>query len=69
MNVHSFAFSLTFLNQRIRIHIGSARVLKKIGMRPEGRQREKAFIKGRWDDHLLYAILDRDGTGVSEKES
>lgn len=41
-------------------NIGSARVLEKIGMRFEGRQREKEFIKERWRDTLLYAILDHE---------
>lgn len=35
----------------------SARVLERIGMRREGRQREVEFFKGRWWDRLLYAIL------------
>jgi ribosomal-protein-alanine N-acetyltransferase len=39
---------------------GSARVLEKVGMRQEGRLREKEYFKGRWWDTLLYAILDRE---------
>jgi RimJ/RimL family protein N-acetyltransferase len=39
-------------------NIGSARVLEKVGMQREGRQREVEFFKGRWWDRLLYAILD-----------
>ncbi len=35
----------------------SARVLEKIGMRREGRLRDKEYFKGRWWDTLLYAIL------------
>lgn len=35
----------------------SAHVLEKLGMRQEGRLREKEFYKGRWWDTLLYAIL------------
>ncbi len=35
----------------------SARVLSKIGMRQEGRLREKEYLKGVWHDHLLFAIL------------
>lgn len=41
-------------------NVGSARVLEKIGMRLEGRLRQKEFIKGHWRDHLLYAILDHE---------
>jgi ribosomal-protein-alanine N-acetyltransferase len=37
---------------------GSARVLKRLGMRLEGRLREKEYFKGRWWDTLLFAILD-----------
>ncbi|KST66459.1 GNAT family N-acetyltransferase [Mastigocoleus testarum] len=35
----------------------SARVLEKIGMCREGHLREKEFIKGRWYDQFIYAIL------------
>ena len=46
-------------------NVGSARVLEKIGMRPEGRLRDKDRYKDRWWDRLLFAILDdewRNGT-------
>jgi [ribosomal protein S5]-alanine N-acetyltransferase len=36
----------------------SARVLQKVGMQLEGRLREKESYKGRWRNHLLYAILE-----------
>jgi ribosomal-protein-alanine N-acetyltransferase len=36
----------------------SAHVLEKLGMRCEGRLRDKAYYKGRWWDTLLYAVLD-----------
>lgn len=39
---------------------GSARVLEKLGMRLEGRQREKERFKGRWWDALLYAVLEQE---------
>jgi RimJ/RimL family protein N-acetyltransferase len=35
----------------------SAHVLEKLGMKLEGRLREKAYFKGRWWDALIYAIL------------
>jgi RimJ/RimL family protein N-acetyltransferase len=38
----------------------SARVLEKAGMQLEGRLRSHAFIKGRWRDSLLFAILEED---------
>jgi [ribosomal protein S5]-alanine N-acetyltransferase len=38
----------------------SAHVLEKLGMRLEGRLREQEWLKGRWWDALLYAILDRE---------
>jgi ribosomal-protein-alanine N-acetyltransferase len=41
-------------------NLGSVRVLEKIGMRLEGRLREKELIRGRWYDHLLYSILDHE---------
>jgi [ribosomal protein S5]-alanine N-acetyltransferase len=46
----------------------SARVLEKVGMRPEGRLREKCWMKGRWWDTLLYAILDREWRDASPNE-
>ena len=38
----------------------SAHVLEKIGMKLEGRLREKEFFKGRWWDHLWYEILEQE---------
>ncbi|MBN1485451.1 MAG: GNAT family N-acetyltransferase [Chloroflexia bacterium] len=38
----------------------SARVLERIGMRQEGRLRDKEYLRGRWWDTLLYAILDHE---------
>lgn len=38
----------------------SAHVLEKIGMRHEGTLRDNEWMKDRWWDTLLYAILDRD---------
>jgi RimJ/RimL family protein N-acetyltransferase len=39
-------------------NVASARVLEKLGMRPEGRLRENEYFKGRWWDTLLYGILN-----------
>jgi ribosomal-protein-alanine N-acetyltransferase len=38
----------------------SARVLRKVGMRYEGRMRETVLIRDGWRDSELYAILDRE---------
>ena len=38
-------------------NIGSAHVLEKLGMKLEGRLREKEFYKGKWWDTLMYGIL------------
>jgi ribosomal-protein-alanine N-acetyltransferase len=43
-------------------NVGSARVLEKLGMRLEGRLRDKEYFKGRWWDHLLFAILEDEWT-------
>jgi len=39
-------------------NVGSAHVLQKLGMQPEGRLRENEYFKGRWWDTLLFGILD-----------
>jgi [ribosomal protein S5]-alanine N-acetyltransferase len=41
----------------LAINKGSANVLSKLGMRLEGRELEKEYIKGQWHDSLTYAIL------------
>ena len=41
-------------------NIASTRVLEKIGMRQEGHLHEHEWMKGRWWDTLLYAILERE---------
>lgn len=41
-------------------NVASARVLEKIGMQREGRLREKEWMKSRWWDTLVYAILDHE---------
>jgi ribosomal-protein-alanine N-acetyltransferase len=38
-------------------NIGSARVLTKIGMAPEGHLRDHVLVRGRWQDRLLYGIV------------
>jgi len=39
---------------------GSAHVLEKLGMRLEGRLREKDYFKGRFWDALIYAVLEEE---------
>jgi RimJ/RimL family protein N-acetyltransferase len=39
-------------------NVGSAHVLQKLGMQPEGRLRENEYYKGRYWDTLLFAMLD-----------
>ncbi len=46
-------------------NVASARVLAKLGMRLEGRLREKQCMKGRWWDTLVYAILEHEWHRVS----
>ena len=43
----------------------SARVLEKVGLRPEGRLRENEYFKGRWWDTLLYGVLESEWTSLS----
>jgi RimJ/RimL family protein N-acetyltransferase len=38
----------------------SARVLEKAGMQLEGCMRSHVFVKGRWRNSLLFAILEQD---------
>jgi [ribosomal protein S5]-alanine N-acetyltransferase len=38
-------------------NLASAHVLEKLGMKLEGRLREKEYYKGRWWDTLIYAVL------------
>jgi len=45
----------------------SARVLEKVGMTREAREREKELIRGQWYDALTYAILDREWQGGGMK--
>lgn len=41
-------------------NVGSAHVLEKLGMKLEGRLREKDYFKGRWWDALIFAILEEE---------
>ena len=48
---------------------GSAHVLEKLGMRQEGHLRENEYLKGRWWDTLLYAILDYEWQAQQTKST
>jgi ribosomal-protein-alanine N-acetyltransferase len=41
-------------------NIGSASVMKKIGMTYEGHLREHMFYKGKWHDSFQYSILEHE---------
>jgi [ribosomal protein S5]-alanine N-acetyltransferase len=41
-------------------NVASARVLAKLGMQQEGRLRENQWMKGRWWDSLVFAILEQE---------
>jgi RimJ/RimL family protein N-acetyltransferase len=41
-------------------NLASARVMQRLGMREEAHFREHAHVKGRWDEELICAILDRE---------
>jgi len=41
-------------------NLASVRVLEKIGMRREAHFKEHKWVKGKWRDSLLYAILDHE---------
>lgn len=42
----------------------SARVMQRLGMREEAHLREHTQIKGRWDEELIYAILEDEWVAV-----
>jgi len=49
-------------------NIASAHVLEKIDMRQEGRLRENGWVRGKWRDSLLYAILEQEWTMLEPRE-
>jgi ribosomal-protein-alanine N-acetyltransferase len=44
-------------------NVASAHVLEKLGLKLEGRLREKEYFKGRWWDTLMYGILENEWHG------
>jgi RimJ/RimL family protein N-acetyltransferase len=41
-------------------NVASAGVMRRLGMREEAHFREHAQFKGRWDEQLIYAILEQE---------
>jgi RimJ/RimL family protein N-acetyltransferase len=41
-------------------NVSSARVMRRLGMRQEAHLREHMQVKGRWDEELIFAILERE---------
>ncbi len=50
----------------VAVNTASAHVLEKLGLRLEGRVREKEYYKGRWWDILLYGILKQEWDAILE---
>ena len=44
-------------------NVASARLLERIGLKLEGRLRDKEYFKGRWWDTLMYGILKDEWHG------
>ena len=49
-------------------NLASIRVLEKAGMKREGQLRENAWMRGKWRDSLIYAVLDREWFDLRRKE-
>ncbi|WP_417309660.1 GNAT family N-acetyltransferase [Devosia sp.] len=41
-------------------NIGSYRVMDRLGMRREAHLRENIFVKGAWEEELVYAVLEQE---------
>ncbi|CAA9562153.1 MAG: Acetyltransferase [uncultured Thermomicrobiales bacterium] len=41
-------------------NVASARLMERLGMRREAHFRENEFVKGRWDDELVFAMLEQE---------
>lgn len=44
-------------------NVGSWRVMERLGMTREAHLREHMQVKGRWEEELLYGLLDREWFG------
>lgn len=47
----------------------SVSVLRKLGMREEGRLRENEFFKERWWDTLVFGLLMEEGVGSTRRQN
>jgi len=47
----------------------SARVLEKVGMKREAQLRENKWMRGKWRDSVIYAILDREWSELRGRDS
>lgn len=64
---------LAFAFGQVRLHrvyarcdarnAASAQVMRRLGMRQEAHLHEHAFVKGRWDEELIFGLIDRDWSG------
>jgi RimJ/RimL family protein N-acetyltransferase len=45
----------------------SARLLERLGMRREAHFVQNEFVKGRWADEVVYAMLAEEWTGLAEE--
>ncbi len=50
-------------------NIASAHVLGKVGMRREGHLRQHLWVKGKWRDSFLHAVLDHEWKVLVERET
>lgn len=48
-------------------NMASARVMEKLGMKPEGLLREHLFVRGQWRDSCLYSILHHEFGTISKE--
>jgi RimJ/RimL family protein N-acetyltransferase len=48
-------------------NVGSAKVLKKIGMIQEGRLRENLLLRDDWRDSLLFSMLEKEWSASNTK--
>lgn len=53
----------------LRENLPSASLLEKAGFKREGIAREYLCINGKWQDHLLFAILNSDVIGNTDEQT
>jgi RimJ/RimL family protein N-acetyltransferase len=50
-------------------NLASSRVMEKVGMKCEAHLREDVWLRGRWRDELVYAIVEREWFEQRRKEA